>query len=413
MESYLNYQFDNDEVKWDEELDGVLPKGWIETTSFGRALFKQSSISECKIEDPRTDWSEKVAYELAKLLILPAAQYELATVNSEERQLSGSISIDCSATSAEKRYSLVDVLTDELDKYDFPGDYSVANTIAALDSANVTIPPHYQLPPGINNAGNMFVGVMMFDCLIGNGDRHDRNLEVVVAPDGKSYLSPVFDQGASLGANFTLEARKAMSPEDFNSIHNPAFFQDGDREITLIEAFTQAAALRPEAAKIWLQKLKELAPTQIDEIFIRIPEKRISPEATTFAKQLLTYNKEQLLSLEKNLEVANPRIKTLQQQYTEVVAPIVKNTLEQRQTSSIIGENYNAIWNETHQLLTLNDARTGLPKMIAFKENNLWISRPLPSGCPGLSEQDVNNFQKLSQQINQSNSKSKKLDLER
>jgi hypothetical protein len=185
MTNYNNYQLDNSQVQWNEELDGILPKGWIEETDFGRALFKQASINESKTFRSLTDWSEKVAYEIAKLLQLPAARYELATVIDGEREIFGSISVDCSAAPGEKRYPIEAVLADELDEYNFPDDYSIANTIAALESANVQLPPHYQLPPGIKDGSVGFVGIVMFDCLIGNGDRHDRNLEVVVGEDGK------------------------------------------------------------------------------------------------------------------------------------------------------------------------------------------------------------------------------------
>jgi hypothetical protein len=43
--------------------------------------------------------------------------------------------------------------------------------------------------------------------------------------------------------------------------------------------------------------LRSITPTQIDEIFNRIPEGRITPIADRFARQLLEYNREKILEI--------------------------------------------------------------------------------------------------------------------
>tara|TARA_R110002049_G_scaffold102595_1_gene248243 strand:- start:11035 stop:11955 length:921 start_codon:yes stop_codon:yes gene_type:complete len=41
--------------------------------------------------------------------------------------------------------------------------------------------------------------IALFDCLIGNTDRHQENWGVIFKPDNTSFLSPLFDNGTSLG----------------------------------------------------------------------------------------------------------------------------------------------------------------------------------------------------------------------
>ena len=42
MAVYSTYQLESFQVDWNEELEGILPKGWVET-ELGKALFKQAS----------------------------------------------------------------------------------------------------------------------------------------------------------------------------------------------------------------------------------------------------------------------------------------------------------------------------------------------------------------------------------
>jgi glycine cleavage system regulatory protein len=63
-----------------EELDGIIPKGWIETPSLGKVLFKEAASDRENIAESRTDWSEKVVSEINQLVGLPTALYELAVM---------------------------------------------------------------------------------------------------------------------------------------------------------------------------------------------------------------------------------------------------------------------------------------------------------------------------------------------
>ena len=85
------------------EQSGVQDKAWLEHPELGDVLFKASSIEEAP--EIQTDWTEKVAYELAKLLDLPATRYELAqaTVDEDYDPIRGSFSISFKLENSEPR----------------------------------------------------------------------------------------------------------------------------------------------------------------------------------------------------------------------------------------------------------------------------------------------------------------------
>jgi hypothetical protein len=78
-----------------KQLKGVLNKSWYEHPELGLCLFKAATSPRMPIPNVRNDWSEKVVYEISKLLDLPAARYEFALAWNEERQsfIEGSLSI--------------------------------------------------------------------------------------------------------------------------------------------------------------------------------------------------------------------------------------------------------------------------------------------------------------------------------
>ena len=314
MAVYSTYQLESSQVEWNEELEGILPKGWVET-ELGRALFKQASTSESKLLKSRSDWSEKVVWELTKLIKLPAARYELATLVDGDKELPGTISLDCSMAGDEKRYPLEELLRGRLANYDFPEDYTISNTLSVLANTHIQLPPNYEVPEGIKDGADLFVGIVMLDAWIGNSDRHDRNLEIVKQVDGKVYLSPVFDNGHSLGATEKPELRASIAIADYSQNYNEACFVEGEKELTVGEAFEVAASIRPEAAQVWLKELGKVKEEEIARIFEGIPKERISAEARLFAQNLLDYNRWQLFSLSEEKKETSRETETLDSLY--------------------------------------------------------------------------------------------------
>lgn len=325
MVNYRVYQFPLSQIQWNEELDGIIPKGWIEKTPVGKALFKQASTIESKISTSRNDWSEKAVWELTKLLKLPAARYELAKAIDGDKEIPGSISIDCSQAENERRYPVEEMLRGTLSKYNFPEDYTISNTIESLAKIKVELPPNYEVPDGIKDGADLLVGIVMLDAWIGNSDRHDRNLEIVKQSDGSVYLSPAFDNGNSLGATEKQELRESVSVLDYSQDYNYACFMEGEKDLTGKEALAVAAKIRPEAVKVWLNQLEKISQKQIKQIFEKIPSDRIKMESALFAQNLLGHNRLELLSLKQELSQTNfdnEPLEVLYERYSEGVKEI-------------------------------------------------------------------------------------------
>lgn len=88
--------------------------------------------------------------------------------------------------------------------------YNVFNVRRALDGFGP--PPNSVATAGLD-AFDVFVGYLLFDALIANTDRHDRNWAVLVPPpghDARFALCGSYDHASSLGFNLTDEHRVQM-----------------------------------------------------------------------------------------------------------------------------------------------------------------------------------------------------------
>jgi len=318
------------DLQLNQELDGIIPKAWVDIPSLGKVLFKEAADERESIAESRTDWSEKVVSEINQLVDLPTARYELAIATEDNEAVLGIVSVDLSQSEDEERFPIEELLGQFLNKYDYDYDYQVNNVIKALSDNNIGLPPNSKVPEGINDAADMFVGILMMDAAVGNSDRHDRNLDIVRQTNGQVYLSPVFDQGYSLGAAEDNDLRSWIDPYHYNLHHNFSSFSINGENISGIEAFTQGAGLRPEAAKIWLEELRIIDTEQIEQIFQRLPERTVSPEAQKFALDLFVYNQKQLLDLNQEISEYNE-----QQERVEKVAPILIDYLKLNQKQKV------------------------------------------------------------------------------
>jgi hypothetical protein len=299
-EKYQIYQVDPIHIVDTKEDDGILRKNWYDLPSLGRCLFKEARPSQVIISEARTDWSEKVIDELAKLLNLPAARYELAIgyFGRSTEVVDGVLSLDCVCENAV-------VLTGEelLTEYvsydsDNPSQYTIENVLQSLGLANVKPPSNWERPISeINTGAKLFVGYMMLDCLVNNSDRHDHNWGVM-AVNGRIELIPSYDHGISLGSTDEDADKSSISVKDYVNRYSQSCFQEGYNKLSNLTVFVRAAQLYPEAARVWQDRLARIDPLQINEIFDRLPPDRISSVAMQFAKQIIEYGREQILGLD-------------------------------------------------------------------------------------------------------------------
>jgi hypothetical protein len=157
----------------------------------------------------REDIVEKLGCEFARLIGVPAAHVQLATLEGE----SGALVEDARLHQWELQLGQV-LMTEVVNDYD-PSDrehngYNVRNIRRALE--RFAPPPTYDFPAGFG-AFDVFVGYLVLDALIGHCDRHERNWAVTLPPSAVNQseaLCASFDHAASLGFTLTDEKREGL-----------------------------------------------------------------------------------------------------------------------------------------------------------------------------------------------------------
>ncbi len=174
---------------------GPARKFWFTRTDDTRWLFKYSR--------PQTGehWSEKVAAEIGAQLGIPVARVELAMCDG----LPGA----CSQSFLSDESALVhgNELLQEVDQtYPVTQLRGVSkHTVDAVFEQLSNVDPPIGSPSTLS-AADCFVGYLLLDALIGNGDRHHENWAVIHDTAGRR-LAPSYDHASSLGRELLDEAR--------------------------------------------------------------------------------------------------------------------------------------------------------------------------------------------------------------
>lgn len=221
-----------------EEAMGSRFKFWFQHPEKGSCLFKQVRFNTGE------DWAEKIAAELARLLGLPHAEYELAVWRGQAGVISPSF--------LTKKSALVhgnDILAGLVSSYPKNQGYRLSqHTIAAVLSALITpglqLPVNWTPPTGIAEAASTFVGYLLFDAWIGNSDRHHENWGFVIQlPQGIPSLAPTYDHASCLGRELLDSKRQErldrQTVSQYAARARSAFYaHEGDqRPLLTIEAF--------------------------------------------------------------------------------------------------------------------------------------------------------------------------------
>ena len=307
------------------EDDGRFFKYWANGTKLGRCLFKAAFPYDSSVDSQHTtgealltprfrqqhrmDWREKVAAQLGKLLGLPMAQTELATIYLPQNDtwISGSISIDHTPSVGEvislRRFlSQVDPNYDSAYSESFEDGYNVSNVMFYLEQNSVGLPLSWNRIEGIEDGSDLLVGYLLLDAWLGATDRHDENLEIAISESGYS-LCPTFDHGDCLGSKLDRDQQQSgnfTDPRLMESCWWETQTIDGRSEtveITTIRAVEIAAKIRPSAAIIWVERLRQIDLSQIADIFSCIPDDLIMLNETRFSIELLEYNRQQVFKL--------------------------------------------------------------------------------------------------------------------
>lgn len=137
-------------------------------------------------EAPELPEVEYLCNQIGKLIGIPVAEFYIISFNNDR-------------TFVTKNFIKTGTLTDLQHIYHFRAQHSCSGILDAIIKET-------QRPYDVN----IFIKTILFDALIGNHDRHGRNLGFIVTPKGKS-LSPIYDNVSYLG----LESGH-MLKADFN-----------------------------------------------------------------------------------------------------------------------------------------------------------------------------------------------------
>jgi len=169
----------------------------------------------------------------------------------------------------------------------------------------VHLPFGWKAPGAVTDAAGVMVGYLMLDALVSNQDRHHENWGVILVPEQGVFFTPTFDHASSLGRNETDQTRterlktsdRGRSVEAYVERARSAFFatQTSPKPLKTLEAFHEAAKIRPVAADHWLSKLDEINTENFRAILAEVPASEISEPARDFALRMMEINAQRLL----------------------------------------------------------------------------------------------------------------------
>jgi hypothetical protein len=293
------------------EQMGTKRKFWFHHPELGRCLFKLAR------PDTGEDWSEKVGCEVAGLLGLPHARYEMAEWNGQP----GSLSVYMLGQGEALIHGneLIAELTNEYpDPEATPRARNLGHTLPlvlrTLEESGAVPPDGADLPHGVTTAVDVFTGYLLLDALIGNTDRHHENWAVVqtygfepLRPGLYPRLAPTYDHASCLGRNEpdTKREERLRTRDKGNSVEAYAarcasalYLHANDRKpLRTIDAFRNAGELRPRAAEAWLARLEAAGEAELANLLARVPRERCSDVAKEFATRIVLHNRARLLGV--------------------------------------------------------------------------------------------------------------------
>jgi hypothetical protein len=243
--------------------------------------------------------TERLASELARVMGIPSARVDLAYRDG----VLGCIVEDVRWSKGDIQAGRV-LLAAVVEDYD-PDDperrgHNVGNIRLALE--RFAAPPDSHMPEGFT-AFDVFTGYLIFDALIANRDRHDRNWAVLLPPPGMRVADALcgsFDHASSLGFNLSdEERRRRMTDGTVTNWARHGFarqfeHQHGQPKQTLVDLARSAAGLcSPDVRKHWLQAVLSVQSDVVGSILARAPD--LSDATRPFTQEVLMINRDRLL----------------------------------------------------------------------------------------------------------------------
>lgn len=236
------------------------------------------------------DWAEKISYEVARMINVPAAVTELATTirRRDGQRVTGSMSRDIRPVHWQLSPG-ASLLAEHDDA--FNADSCEGHSLDAIRE----VLRGAAGPPGSSyeswSAFDVFAGYLVLDAWIANTD----NWAVLQAPDGAVSLAPSFDHGSAL-ASGDGDARRArnltLGVEQWCERGMATRF-DTERPLTLVELAEHALQLATrDARRHWREQISQVDDGLCENVVARIPN--LSDSTRTFIHEVLIINRRRL-----------------------------------------------------------------------------------------------------------------------
>lgn len=194
--------FDNWSVIEDTPFgSGASRKYWL-FNGEEKGIFKFPKISEGKITGEY--WAESLAYEIANILNISCAKIDMGTYHGELGSMSYML--------LNKGEALIEGITFISKLY---LDYDKNTFYSEISDMWYSLE---MIKNSLEEFGLFedFLKIPIFDCLIGNSDRHHSNWAIIESEKGEKRISPLYDNGSSL---CSIENEDKISLRDKNWIN--------------------------------------------------------------------------------------------------------------------------------------------------------------------------------------------------
>ncbi len=289
------------------EAMGTKSKFWYRTDQGDFRLFKATvAIDKNKHEIQRygEDWAEKIVCEIAKLLNIPCANYELAIKDGQVGVISDNfVEHGHEMVHGNQIIShILKIATKREVEIHFK-NHLLSRVIVSLQHVVKNKPMNWNSLPDIKTAFDVFCGYLMLDALVSNQDRHDENWGMIVSEQGKVHLAPTYDHAASLARNESDDKRLARLKSKDQGQRIETYVKRAKSQILDVKgkrlktlgAFEASGYINPKAALSWLAILEHTPENAFYDIICNIPDDRMSEVAKRFTYELVKANRINLL----------------------------------------------------------------------------------------------------------------------
>jgi hypothetical protein len=256
-------------------------------------LWKYRQTTGDGSEAALTDGAEVFTSRLAAAIDLPAAECRFAILDGEPGLISRNVTPHGFNLNTGTTY------LPEVEGYqrrpsggsDSDGGRMRLDEGYTLDSMEQVL-EHVEAPPGVSDLSGfaVFVGYLVLDALVGNGDRHPGNWAILERQsDGARFLAPTYDHGSALGAGLTDDNRRDKDPVAFARRGRANPFSP--RKQLLVDLALEA--VRRTGADLWVARVAALEVVSIRET-LEAPQGRLSEVASTFMEQVVLENQRRL-----------------------------------------------------------------------------------------------------------------------